>query len=175
MTNVITRARVEGLVIVAVALAYIWQAHQIPELYQMPGVPGPTVFPMLVGSVFALGGLWRIFAPSKSVDTEQPWSEDEGVTEEEKRASGGVGGWLKAHGRFCGLWVSILGYMLLMPIIGFPVATALALALMFWLMGEHRIGLVALVSVVTTIVLHVVFAMGLSVNLPTGVLAKFIH
>ncbi len=175
MTNIITRARVEGLVIVAVALAYIWQAQQIPDLYQMPGVPGPTVFPMLVGSVFALGGLWRILAPTKTVDSEQPWSEDEGVVEDEKTTTRSFGGWLEAHGRFYGLWVTILAYMVLMPVVGFPVATVFGLALLFWLLGERRIGMVALVSVATTIVLHVVFVMGLAVNLPAGVLAKFIH
>ena len=69
--TIVTRARVEGLVIVGLALAYVWQAHQIPDLFQMPGVPGPTAFPMLVGTVFGLGGLWRIFAPSKIAEVEK--------------------------------------------------------------------------------------------------------
>ena len=173
--TIVTRARVEGLVIVGLALAYVWQAHQIPDLFQMPGVPGPTAFPMLVGTVFGLGGLWRIFAPSKIAEVEKPWAEGDEIPEDEAPTSGGFKGWMKAHARFYGTWVVLLGYMALMPVIGFPVATVAAFVALFALLGEKRWGMTITVAVVGTAVLWVVFAIGLSVNLPRGLLAGLLN
>jgi hypothetical protein len=172
--TIVTRARVEGLVIAAIAAVYLWQTHQIPDLFQMPGVPGPTAFPTLVGLIFGLAGLWRLLAPVATVDAEQPWAEDDCVADDAPVARGGVRGWIEAHGRFYGLWVVLLGYLAVMPIAGFPVATVVALAAMFALLGERRWALILTLSLVVTVVLYVVFAWGLGVNLPQGALAPLL-
>jgi len=50
-----TRSRLEGLAILLVALGYIWEARNVPDFYHMPGVPGPTTFPYILGIVFRAG------------------------------------------------------------------------------------------------------------------------
>ena len=57
------RGRLEGLAILLVAAGYLWEAHNVPDLYHMPGVPGPTTFPYILGIVFALSGLWLLLSP----------------------------------------------------------------------------------------------------------------
>ncbi|WP_242343085.1 tripartite tricarboxylate transporter TctB family protein [Anaeromyxobacter terrae] len=104
--------------------------------------------------------------------------DDEDVVEARREeGAGGVGarararGWLAAHGRFCGLWIVVLGYFVFMPELGFPLGSALALAAMGRLLGERRWHVVVGGALVVTAVLHLTFAKGLGVRLPLGVLS----
>lgn len=173
--RLVTRARVEGLVIALVALGYLWEIRAIPVFYQMPGVPGPAAFPEVLGIALALAGLWRLVwgapADEQAAEDEDAAAEEAGASSAEAAAGGGVEGWLAAHGKFVGLWGTLLGYFVFMPELGFPLASAVALAAMGRLLGERRWPVLVGGAVVVTAVLHVSFAYGLGVRLPHGVLS----
>ena len=173
--RLVTRARIEGLVIAVVALGYLWQIRAIPVFFQMPGVPGPAAFPEVLGIALGLAGLWRLVwgAPAdEQVEDDRGRAEEAGEAQPaEAAAGGGVRGWLAAHGKFLGLWGTLLAYFVFMPELGFPLGSALALAAMAWLLGERRWSVIAGGALVVTAVLHLAFAYGLGVRLPLGVLA----
>ncbi len=158
ITQRITRARLEGLAILAVAVMYIWEAHNVPDLYHMPGVPGPTTFPYLLGIVFGLVGLWLLLAPGRTTRSAEP------------RLAGSFWRGLGENWHFYAMWVVILGYLALMPVVGFPVGTFVLLAAFTTLLGERRWWLVLGLALGGTLVIHLGFAGGLNVRLPLGVL-----
>lgn len=164
-TKLVTRARVEGLVLLVLALGYLWQARAIPSLYQMPGVPGPTAFPTIVGLVLAACGAWRLV---RGAGREEPPGEAGAAPAAEG------GGLLARSGRFYATWAVLLAYLALMPVLGFPVATVPVLAALFVLLGERRPAVVAALSLGAMAVLHLGFAKGLGVQLPLGVLAPLV-
>lgn len=159
--KLVTRARVEGLVIVAFALVYLWQADQIPNLFEVQGVPGPSVFPTLAGAVFCLAGLLRLL-----IGRSEPQQDPEGGEPEAAERHGG----LSRRAKFYATWAVLLGYMAAMPHVGFPVATVVALALLFALLGERRWLVAGGLAIATTAALWAGFAGGLAVKLPPGVL-----
>lgn len=174
-TRIVTRARAEGLVILLAALAYLWEASRIPTLFQTAGVPGPSAFPELLGICLGIAGAWRLLrgAPAdEQAEEDKQAAEEKGEIEAVLRAAGGgVRGWLAAHGKFAGLWVTLVGYFVFMPELGFPLASALALVLMMRLLGERRWWFVGAGSLVATAVIYVAFAQGLGVRLPLGLLS----
>ena len=174
--KLVTRARVEGLAIAFVALGYLWQIRAIPAFYQMPGVPGPAAFPEVLGIGLGLAGLWRLVwgapASEQAAEDEEAAGEREEVAAAAASSGGGPRGWLAAHGRFVGLWATLLGYFVFMPELGFPLGSALALGSMGRLLGERRWPVVIGGAVAVTAVLHVAFAYGLGVRLPLGVLSS---
>jgi hypothetical protein len=167
--NVVTRARVEGLVIVLCALGYLSHAHDIPDLFQMPGVPGPAAFPTVVGVVFALAGLWR-FLFGRAAPAEGEGEAEVGAPAAAAASARG----LSTRGKFYAMWVVLLGYMATMPHLGFPVATVIALALLFSLLGERRWLVSGGLALGGTAVIYVAFAGLLAVQLPAGVLAPLL-
>jgi hypothetical protein len=179
--RLVTRARIEGLVISLVALGYVWETRNIPSLFQMPGVPGPAAFPTMLGIVLGLSGLWRLVrgAPDDELAAEAGRAAEELAANEEARpgaaaaaaALGGARAWLAVHGKFVGLWAVLLGYFVFMPELGFPLGSALALGAMGWLLGERRWQVYGVGAVVVTAILYVAFAYGLGVRLPLGVLS----
>jgi hypothetical protein len=169
----ITRTQVEGLVILLVAIGYLWEAQNVPSLFQMPGVPGPTTFPWLLGIVFGVSGVWLLISPHKLVARYRKKAADE---EEDAPASSRVAFWesITRDWHFYTIWVVILGYLVLMPSLGFPVATALLLAMFVFLLGEQRWWVVAGLALVATTVIYTGFALGLRVRLPLGVLESLV-
>lgn len=174
--NVVTRARLEGLVILAVALGYLWETRRIPSLYQMPGVPGPTAFPIMVGLALAGAGLWRLLTGGGQQEAAAPAPEGAqapaaGSPEAPARA---VASWLSRSWRFYAMWAVIVAYLVLMPVAGFPLASVLALAALFALLGERRLPVTAGLSVAATVVMYLGFAKGLGVALPLGILEQLV-
>ena len=166
LARLFTRTRIEGLVILLVAVGYLWEGHNVPDLYKMPGVPGPTVFPLLLGIVFALAGVWLLFAPGKR--------EAQDAAKGDEIPAGGPWGRLLANWHTGVMWGVILLYLFVMPDLGFPVATALLLLAFFVLLGERRWYVVIALAVGTTLAIHLGFSMGLNVRLPLGVLAPLL-
>ena len=131
----VTRTRVEGLVIFLVAAGYLWEAHNVPEFYQIPGVPGPTTFPRLLGIVFALCGLWLLASP-------QEWAARRRGAARPGAAAPAPGTWvsgLTGDWHFYTMWAVILGYLWFMPDLGFPVSTFILLVVFIALLGERRL------------------------------------
>lgn len=166
-----TRTRVEGFVILMVAIGYLWEAHNVPEFYQLPGVPGPTTFPRLLGVVFALAGLWLLVSPKELMDRRKADATPETrVTEPPPAAAGGGLGRIVAGWHFCTMWAVILGYLWVMPNLGFPLATFLLLVAFIFLLGEVRWHIILGLSLAATILIYVSFKIGLNVRLPLGII-----
>jgi putative tricarboxylic transport membrane protein len=155
--KIVTRARAEGLVILLVALGYVWQASLIPALFQSPGVPGPAAFPRVLGLVLGLAGLWRLLRGGPGKEADRP------AAEEAQSPPAG-------RGRFYLLWAVLLGFLTFMPELGFPVAACVALAVMFRLLGEERWRVILPLSLGVTVLLYLLFTFVLGVRLPLGLL-----
>ena len=172
LRNAVTRTRVEGLVILLVALGYLWEAHNVPEFYQLPGVPGPTTFPRLLGIVFALAGLWLLVSPREL----KVWKKAAGAPAAEETpgpapaAGRGLLRRIAADWHFYVMWAVILAYLWAMPDLGFPLATFLLLVAFIFLLGEPRWHVVLGLAAAATILIYVSFRMGLNVRLPLGIL-----
>ena len=67
-----------------------------------------------------------------------------------------------------------LAYILILPIIGYLLATPLMLAACLWIVGTRKPKTVILISVIGTLVLFVLFYSLLQVNLPLGFMKRFI-
>ena len=164
--KVLTRERVEGFVILAVSLGYLAETRSIPSLYQMPGVPGPSAFPTLVGLALAASGLWRMALGG---------GRSEAAPEVPEAAPArSPGGWLSRGWRFYAMWAVIAAYLVLMPELGFPLASVAALAALFALLGERRVAVAAGLSLSATGVMYLGFAKGLGVHLPLGILEPLV-
>lgn len=169
-SSIITRGRIEGLIILLVSAGYLWEAHNVPEFYKLPGVPGPTTFPLLLGIVFALCGLWLLVSPRQliarrrsagsSTPAPQPPAAIKGG-----RLAGAAAGW-----HFFSMWAVILAYLYLMPDLGFPAATVALIAGFLFFMGERRWPIVVGMPLGATLLIYVSFKMGLNVRLPLGIL-----
>lgn len=167
--NFVTRARAEGLVILLVALGYVWEASRIPALFASPGVPGPAAFPSVLGLVLGLAGLWRLLRG-------EPKAAGRDEKEATPAASGGAAPSRQAtDGRFYLLWAVLLGFLAFLPALGFPVAALLGLASLFGLLGERRWKVILPLSLVATAVLHLAFSRGLGVRLPLGILQHLLE
>lgn len=156
----VTRARAEGLVILLVALGYVWEARRIPALFMSPGVPGPAAFPSVLGLVLGLAGLWRFLRGEPKAA---------GRAEDKATPAQATGG------RFYLLWAVLLGFLSFMPALGFPVAAFLGLVALFRLLGEQRWKVIISLSLVATAVLHLAFSHGLGVRLPLGILQHLLE
>lgn len=165
-----TRTRLEGLVIFMFAAGYLWQANQVPEFLQMPGVPGPTTFPRLLGVVFGLTGLWLLISPKEILASRRqlPTERKENLCAPDERLP--ISHLMKASWHFLAMWVLILGYLWAMPDLGFPPTTFLLLGLFFRLLGETRLHVVIGLALAATVLIFVSFKIGLNVRLPLGVL-----
>lgn len=171
--NVITRPRIEGLVILLAAAGYLWEAHRVPDFYKLPGVPGPTAFPLILGIVFGICGLWLLVSPKdwlarkKAADEANAAAPKEPVAAGRKRTAGITVDW-----HFYSLWAVILAYLYLMPDVGWPVATAVLIAVFVFLLGEKRWPVILGMALAATVLIYVGFKMGLNVRLPLGVLGS---
>ena len=154
----ITRTRTEALVVLLGIVGYIWAGLSLPSYYQMTGVPGPSVFPLILGAIMAAGALWLLIFPGKQ--------------EKSKRSPSGSSRWrrlLKAW-RFFLLWGLLIAYVFLLPVLGFVISSAVLLATLFFLLGEQRWYLGIPISLILTIGIYIAFAKGLQIRLPLGVL-----
>jgi putative tricarboxylic transport membrane protein len=167
----LTRTRVEGLVILLVALAYLWEAHNVPEFYQIPGVPGPTTFPYLLGLIFAACGAWLLVSPKDLLDYLAKAKENAGRHHAATSTTGpGLFTRITAEWHLVAMWAVIIVYLWFMPDLGFPLSTFVLLVTFFYLLGETRWLFVVGLALVSTVVIYVLFKMGLNVRLPLGVL-----
>jgi hypothetical protein len=168
-----TRARLEGLAILLVAGGYLWEAHNVPDLFQMPGVPGPTTFPYLLGIIFALAGLWLLISPADLFAGRRQSAAEERA-EKPPAPAASLSAHLAARWHFYAMWIAIVAYLAFMPFVGFPVATFVLLAVFMFLLGEGRWWLVGGLALVVTLVIHLGFGKGLNVRLPLGVLESLL-
>lgn len=175
--HIMTRTRWEGLAILLVACGYLWELTNIPSFFEMPGVPGPMAFPRLLGVVFAVAGLWLLlFDREEATIKKQQTQVEQGGNGNGNAGASRPGLWqrLVTDIRFYAMWAIILGYLVLWPVLGFPIATFLLLVVFFYLMDETRWAVVLSLSLASTLAIYIIFAKGLNVKLGLGLLAHLL-
>lgn len=170
----LTRSRIEALVVLAAVAGYIWENYQLPGFYRIPGIPGPTVFPLVLGVAMAVAALWLFVFPDKEPMEEGAEPDEPAETGQDSSPPRDGGA---AHRRFVdqwhfyAMWALLLGYVSFMPSLGFVVASSLLLLALFRLLGEENWLLAVLLAVGFSLAIHLGFAKGLQIRLPAGILA----
>ena len=136
--------RIFGGLGLALAVFIVWGATQI-ELSFISDPVGPRTFPVIIAVVMGLASLVVLLRP----DPEPVWPPLPRLLE--------IGGAV----------VVMIGYALLLPDLGFVVATAVASAYLTWRLGT---GLVwsALYGVLTALGIYVIFHLILGLSLAEG-------
>ena len=156
--KLLTPTRLEALVILGAVAGYIREGLNIPAYYSLPGVPGPTVFPIILGTAMAAAALWLLILPG------QP-------DKEKKESSETVGRpRFRKNWRFYLMWALLIAYVLLLPQLGFIICSVVLLAAFFFLLGEKRWHLAIAIAVVFSLGIYFLFAKALQINLPMGIL-----
>ena len=143
--------QIGSMVCLIVAAVAIWQSAIIP--LGRISKPGPGFLPFWVGVILALlcTTLWIEASLRKpSADKVQFLS--------------GEGKW--PYVVFTG--ISLLAYTGLMEILGFRISTLLLLIFLFWFVGKQKWWAAFLGSFLVTFFTHLIFRVGLKVQLPVG-------
>lgn len=142
--------RLSGFVVFILGICIINGATKLS--YMMGGIPGPGFFPLCVGiSISIVAVIIMIFSFSKNSD-----SRSFTITNEDfKKFFIVIGGSI----------VSILATM----IIGLVASIGLMTGVMAYLMGEKRKNVIIALTIISPIILHLIFAVGLNVPLPMGI------
>ncbi|NNE84011.1 MAG: tripartite tricarboxylate transporter TctB family protein [Alphaproteobacteria bacterium] len=150
---------IAALVLLAFALVYGALTTQLP-IRSLPDTPGPPFFPWINTAILlalSLGllaqGIW-----AKTPDDGSPEATPDGATE--------------ATERWRAVWAlgAFLAYLLVLPGLGFLLATIPFFAALMVLFGEKRWLWVAIGSIGISVALYVLFRHGFDVFLPRGVL-----
>lgn len=153
-----TRTRIEALVILAGSAAYVWEGYRLPAFYRVPGVPGPTVFPTILGAIMAVSALWLLFSGGDDAAAEAPAARKD-IRER-----------FADRWHFYLMWGLLLGYVFLLPALGFVLASTILLAALFFLLGERRWIIGIPLAAGFSLLIYFLFTQGLQVRLPAGFL-----
>lgn len=136
--------RVLGGACLLLAAFFIWQATQI-KLGFIVDPLGPRAFPIIVGGVLALAGLYPIFKPDEAPD----WPNLSGLVE-------------------IGFAIAVLiAYAMLLTRLGFTVATAMAASILAWRLGCRPVT-AAVAGMVIAVSIYAVFHLVLGLSLARG-------
>lgn len=141
-----------GLLLIAFGGWVVWRAQGFPA---MPGQSiGPSTFPVMLGSLCALGGLLLVWHGRQT-------SRGELLSVHE--------GW-RIGSRVACVAVAVFGTLLLgvtFETVGFPIGGTLLLSALFYAAGLHRLRWIA-VSAIFVLTMHLVMTRLLYVPLPSG-------
>ncbi|SMX41572.1 tripartite tricarboxylate transporter TctB family protein [Actibacterium lipolyticum] len=136
--------RIFGGVGVILALIFAWQATVIEESFLSDAV-GPKAFPLIIAAVLGLSSLYFLLKP----DAEPTWPTFGRVAE-------------------IGLAVAVMvAYAIMLPELGFVIATALAATYLTWRLGTAPVQSI-IVGVLTSVGIYVVFHLILGLSLAKG-------
>ena len=143
--------KIGAFICLLIAGVAIWQSSVIP--IGRIGKPGPGFLPFWVGIILAIlsVALWIEATLRKP-------------TEETRHFLSGEGRWTYVISTGVGLLV----YAAIMEPLGFVISTFLLLIFLFWYVGKQKIWVVFLGSFLVTFFTHLIFRVGLKVQLPTG-------
>ena len=119
--------------------------------------PGPAFFPILLGSLLLLAGLWRLILSFRVGKTSQ-----HSETHSESTSKGMAG-----RGNFWKWFPSLLIYPVLMPQVGFILSSALFAAWMLWVQGS-RWWVAILVAAALAMTIQGLFGQVFHVQFPPG-------
>ncbi len=126
------------------AALFIWQATQIETGFIVDPL-GPSAFPIIIGVVLALGGLYAIVRPDAAPDWPAP-------------------------GRLLEIVFAVavmIAYALVLPSLGFVLSTAVAASLLGWRLGSGPVS-AALAGVAIAVGIYVIFHLILGLSLARG-------
>jgi len=136
--------RLLGVVCLALAAFLIWRSTLIEPGFIVDPL-GPKAFPIIIGGVLGLAGLFPLVGP----DPRPAWP--------------GVGGFLEI-----GIAVVVMvAYALLLPEIGFVVATAIAASVLGWRLGSPP-AYAAISGLSISLGIYVIFHLVLGLSLARG-------
>jgi len=136
--------RILGVVGLAIAALYVWQATQVKESFISDPV-GPKTFPIIIGLVLAVSSVVIILRP----DEDSRWPALPRLAE-------------------MGLTVAVLLlYANILPEFGFVIATAGAAAFLSWRLGTRPLQ-ATLAGVVISVGIYIVFRVILGLSLAEG-------
>ena len=138
-----------GVVLLAIGLGYGVLTAGLPDR-SLPGTPGPAFLPWLITAG------WLALSTALLVQGLLGGGKKSDVIEYRIPAQS---------------WLALVGfaaYLLLLPTLGFIVASILFFAGLTWLYGERNKLLIALTAIIIPIVLFYLFAAGFQVLLPQG-------
>jgi len=143
--------RICSILFLVLALIVIWQSLLMP--IGRLGKPGPGFLPLGVGLILALlsAFLWIEAGLRKSALVQVQF--------------------LIGEGRWPGVLLtvgSLSAYALLMEFLGFIICTLLLLFFLFRFVGNQKWGLVLTETILVTLLTHLIFKVGLKVQLPGG-------
>lgn len=136
--------RLFGAVCLAVAGFLIWRSTLIETGFIVDPL-GPKAFPILVGSVLGVAGLFPLLKP----DPEPAWPQRAGFLE-------------------IAIAIAVMvGYALLLPEIGFVVSTAVAATILSWRLGSTLVQSIA-AGIAISVGIYVIFHLVLGLSLARG-------
>ncbi|MCB1497342.1 MAG: tripartite tricarboxylate transporter TctB family protein [Bauldia sp.] len=136
--------RVFGVVCILLAAFFIWQATEIETGFIVDPL-GPSAFPIIVGVVLGVGGIYPIVRPDPAPDWPAP-------------------------ARLLEIVFAVavmIAYAMVLPRIGFVVATAVAAGLLGWRLGSGPVA-AAVGGVAIAVGIYVVFHLILGLSLARG-------
>jgi putative tricarboxylic transport membrane protein len=136
--------RILGVVCLALAAFLIWRATLIEPGFIVDPL-GPKAFPIIIGGVLGLAGLYPLFRP----DPAPSWPPLKGFLE------------------IAIAVVVMIAYALLLPDVGFVIATAVAAGILAWRLGCSLIQAV-IVGISISIGIYVIFHLVLGLSLARG-------
>jgi hypothetical protein len=139
-----------GVVLLAIGLGYGVLTAGLPDR-SLPGTPGPAFLPWLITAG------WLALSTALLI---------QGLLGGDKKSKDAIGYCMPAQG-----WPALVGfaaYLLLLPTLGFIVASILFFAGLTWLYGERNKLLTSLTATIIPIVLFYLFTAGFQVLLPRG-------
>lgn len=136
---------------------YFWQASQLhaPSSSDPLGV---RIYPMLVGGAVVMAGIWLVAHRLMRWHENLSWEIAEGDAD--------VPGHPVSHRRVLATLGLLVGYVVAIPALGYPIATMALVALAQCLFGARSWRRVVSTSIVLTVVLYLIFVLLLSVPLP---------
>lgn len=137
--------RVSGVLALFVAAAVTYSVH--PHTFMKNGVPGAALFPFLTAVFIAGCGVTLLLAPG---DAQPNWP------------TGAV------RAKLVGSLGALVLYVILVPIIGFAIASAIFLATLIGWWGKYRPWVAALIGGGIAGAMYVVFTLLLEVPLPAA-------
>lgn len=145
--------------LIVLGLVYGYLAWELP-VRSLPNTPGPSFFPLVV-TVVILALSAALLIQALAVERDPPASPCEKAAGIRDRRSAGF------------LLLVLLAYVVLLPTLGFILATIPLFAVLMVLFGERRPLLVAVGALAMAAILYGIFRHGFGVFLPRGLLTGF--
>ena len=144
--------RISSILFLLFSLIVIWQSFSMP--LGRFNEPGPGFLPLWVAIIMAVLSflLWLEARMGK--------------------ASSARARFLSGEGRWRSMIltvISLLAYALLIELLGFIISTLLLLFFLFRFVGDQKWWLVFAETILVTLLAHVIFKIGLKVQLPPGI------